>query len=145
MSNSSVALDILVVDDDKVVALLHKNLLRNSRLNWLPVIFENGLEALNYIQENDKSKKHFLVFLDLNMPILDGWEFLKKIKKLELRSPVHVVIVTSSIDQRDYERAQKYESVIYYCQKPLDLECVEKISNLKPLKSFFTGHTEPED
>lgn len=145
MPNSSVALDILIVDDDKVVTLLHKNLLRNSSLNWPPVIFENGLEALTYIQENDYSQKHFLVFLDLNMPVLDGWKFLKKIKKLELLSQVYVVIVTSSINQKDHLKAQKYDSVYYYCQKPLRLECIEKITNLEPLKPFFAAHSESED
>ena len=145
MSNNSTGLEILVVDDDKIVTLLHKNLLRNSGLNWPPVIFENGLEALNYLLEYDRSQKHFLVFLDLNMPVLDGWKFLKKIKKLELLSSVYVVIVTSSINQKDYLKAQKYESVLYYCRKPMRLECVEKITNLEPLKPFFTGHPEPEE
>lgn len=145
MSNNPAGLEILVVDDDKVVTLLHKNLLRNSDLNWPPVIFENGLDALNYIQENDRSQKHFLVFLDLNMPVLDGWKFLKKIKKSGLLSRVYVVIVTSSINQKDYLKAQKYESVYYYCRKPMRLECVEKITNLEPLKPFFAGHPESED
>ena len=145
MSNNPAGLEILVVDDDKVVTLLHKNLLRNSGFCRPPVIFENGEQALHYILENDLSQKKFLVFLDLNMPVLDGWKFLKKIKKLELKSQVNVVIVTSSINQKDYLKAQKYESVLYYCRKPMRLECVDKIINLEPLKPFFAGQIQTEE
>ncbi|MDX1601737.1 MAG: response regulator [Salinimicrobium sediminis] len=141
VSNDAQSLEILVVDDDKVVTLLHKNLLRNSGLNWPPVICENGLEAFKYIEKNDGDRKHFLIFLDLNMPVLNGWKFLKKLKKLELLSHVNVVIVTSSINQKDYLKAQKYESVLYYCKKPMRLECVEKIMDHEVLKPFFTDVT----
>lgn len=130
-----------MVDDDKVVALLHKNLLRHSGIDWPPVLCENGLEALEYLVNNDASGKHFLVFLDLNMPVLNGWKFLKKLKKHELLGKIHIVIVTSSINQKDFIKAQKYDCVLLFCRKPMSADCVEKVIDLEALHPFFPGET----
>lgn len=145
MSNNTTGFEILVVDDDKVVGLLHKNLLRHSGINPPPVLCYNGLEALEYIKQNDTVLKQFLIFLDLNMPVLNGWKFLKKLKNEVLMSRIHVVIVTSSINKKDYLKAQKYGNVLQFCPKPMTLDCVEKITNLEPLLPFFSGTTEQRE
>lgn len=135
--SSDPSLEILIVDDDKVVTLLHRNLLRHSGISHSPVICENGLDALTYLKQYDDFRRHFLIFLDLNMPVLNGWKFLKQLKNLELASKIEVVIVTSSINQKDHLKAQKYENVICYCRKPLQTECIEKIKDHATLKSYF--------
>src|SRR6056297_3204912 len=95
-------LEVLVVDDDKVVTLLHKNSLKSSKIVHPPVLCYNGKEALEYLQKNDRPEKHFLILLDLNMPVLDGWKFLNRIKKNPPNAHVYVVVVTSSINQQDF-------------------------------------------
>lgn len=140
-SGSFTPLDILIVDDDKVVALLHKNQLRCSKVEPAPVICSNGKEALDYLLKNDSPQKNFLVLLDLNMPVVDGWKFLKKIRKNPPLSKVFVVIVTSSINQIDYLKAQTYASVIHFCRKPLSSDCVSTIKNLEQLRPFFKNET----
>lgn len=136
-SDSAGRMEVLVVDDDKVVTLLHKNSLKSSRIEHPPVLCYNGKEALDYLEKNDRPHKHFLVLLDLNMPILDGWKFLKWLKKNPLQAQVHVVVVTSSINQQDFVKAQKYKHVIHYCRKPLTAACILKIQNLEPVRRFF--------
>ncbi len=141
-SNRANPLEILIVDDDKIVALLHKNQLRCSKIEPAPVICANGREALDYILKNDRADKHFLILLDLNMPVVNGWEFLEKLKNDPPLSKINVVIVTSSINQNDHRKAQTYDRVIHYCRKPLSATCVSNIKTSKELRSFFLKQTE---
>ncbi len=136
-SGNSELFEVLIVDDDRVVALLHKNSLRSSQVEQVPVVCDNGRKALEYISENDDVHKHFLILLDLNMPVLDGWKFLKKLKKNPPQAKIYVIVVTSSINKKDHLKAQTYEPVIHFCRKPLSADCVVKIQNLEPLKKFF--------
>lgn len=136
-SNRTAALEILIVDDDKIVALLHKNQLRSSKIEPAPVICSNGKEALDHLYRNDSPCKNILVLLDLNMPIVDGWKFLKKLKKDPPKAQVFVVIVTSSINQKDHLKAQTYSSVIHFCRKPLTSDCFKKIKGMEQLRMFF--------
>jgi CheY-like chemotaxis protein len=135
--NSSAPLEILIVDDDRVVALLHKNQLRCSKIEPAPVICTNGREALDYLLKNDNPGNNFLILLDLNMPVVDGWKFLKKLRKNPPLASVYVVVVTSSINNTDYLKAQTYNLVIHFCRKPLSSQCVRTIKNLKQLQPFF--------
>lgn len=140
-SNKAMPLEILVVDDDKVVALMHKNQLRCSNIQPAPVLCTNGQEALDYLLKNDAADKHFLVLLDLNMPLVNGWKFLNKLKKAPPLATIYVVIVTSSINQKDYLKTQTYEQVIHYCQKPLSQTCISKIKSTEALRAFFMAES----
>ncbi len=144
-SSKSESLEILVVDDDRVVALLHKNQLRCSKVEPAPVICSNGREAINYLIGHDSPDKKFLVLLDLNMPVVDGWKFLKKLERDPPLAEIFVVIVTSSINQKDHSKAQTYDLVIHFCQKPLSAACVCTIKNLEPLRHFFKDDLKEED
>lgn len=136
---SSQHIEVMVVDDDKVVAFLHKNCLRSSSLDHPPVVCTNGKEALEYIRENDHKEKCFLVLLDLNMPVLDGWNFLETIQASPPLANIYVVVVTSSINRQDYLKAQDYEHVISFCHKPLTPRCILEIKTFEPLKAFFSA------
>lgn len=144
-SSRATSLEILLVDDDKVVALLHKNRLKSTNIGLPPVICSNGMEALERLHRNDHISKHFLVLLDLNMPVVDGWKFLKLLKKNPPQAEVSVVIVTSSINQQDFLKAQTYSSVIHFCRKPLSLDCVNRIKNLEPVREFFRNELPQND
>ena len=80
---------------------------------------------MQYILKN--TDKNFLVFLDLNMPVMSGWEFLKALegKKAELNIEIH--ILTSSIDPGDQEHAAKFPLVSSFLVKPLDETILEGI------------------
>ena len=138
MSNStnSSRFEILIVDDDKVVSLLHKNHIRRFNSSCSPIMCYNGQEALDYLLEKDEKKKNFLIFLDLNMPVIDGWGLLDHIEEHPFLSNISIVIVTSSIHSADETRAAKYKKVIFFCRKPLTEESIQKIIALKEVQHF---------
>ena len=115
----------LIIDDDPIVQLIHKNLIKNRKIGNNTLQFIHAADAIEFIMKNNGD--HFLIFLDLNMPEMNGWEFLDKIKYLDLDSKIKVVIVTSSIDKRDELKAAKYSNVLKYYMKPLSNEMLDEI------------------
>lgn len=127
--------EILVVDDDKIVSLMHKHLLSNHLQP--PISFFNGKKALDYLCSKNKPGKNFLLLLDINMPVLNGWDFLKELRKNSLACSIYVVLVTSSICTVDKRMAQEFEQVIGFCHKPLKVAHLEKLKELPQLKPLI--------
>lgn len=119
-------LETIIADDDEMVMFLHKIAVTESGLSPKPVVAFNGNEALQFIQKNPAGP--FLVLLDINMPVMDGWEFLEAIKNFKTPA-VFVVMVTSSVDSRDKRKAFNYAQVIEYIEKPLTVERCIGIKN----------------
>jgi CheY-like chemotaxis protein len=128
---------ILLVDDDDAVNFYNKRLLIKSELAYSLVQLYNGAEAIRKIITLNKSLYNddlVLVFLDLNMPILDGWGFLEEFKKINyaLNFSVEIYILSSSINPCDIEKSKQNIFVKDYICKPLTNE---KIIELKKLYS----------
>lgn len=117
---------VLLVDDDKVILYLHKIMVERSSLPNNYRSFNNGKEILNFLNSEIHTATNYLVLLDLNMPVVDGWEVLDSCSKLNL-SNVLFCIVSSSINKEDKQRAFHYEFVIDFIEKPLNQE---KCNNL---------------
>ena len=122
---------VLIIDDDKIVVLLHNRIIKHSELSTIsPLAFENGKTALDYLHEEANDNKQYLIFLDLNMPVMNGWEFLNSIQTYSFYKDISVVIVTSSIDPAEREKAAGYSQVIGYVEKPLNPLACNKIKQL---------------
>lgn len=119
---------ILIVDDDPVVQVLHKALIKKSGVSSHILTFKNGKEALNYLMEEPGNDGSYLVLLDLNMPVMNGWELLEELNGKGISCYVKVAVVTSSINQEDREKAKAYEMVVAYIAKPLN--CPEEIKEI---------------
>ena len=122
-------LEVLIVDDDNVVTRLHRYAINNFIENRVRT-FGNGKEALDYLERSAFTKEKFLVLLDLNMPVLNGWEFLDALHKKTFCRKVQVVILTSSSYRQDFLNARQYRQVIGFFTKPLNRDLLEEIFNL---------------
>lgn len=114
---------ICVIDDDMIYQFAVKLNLKQHKLADNVMTFDNGEEARKYFQENAQNPEKLpdVILLDINMPIMDGWDFLewyKNHKEIFARK-VPVFMVSSSIDWRDIERARSYDTVLDYISKPL--------------------------
>ena len=84
------------------------------------IVYENGKEALENLKFMLKAKKSLpeVIFLDLNMPVIDGWEFLDEFAKLDIPEKIDMYVVGSSLDIRDKEKLKEYDMVINMISKP---------------------------
>lgn len=124
--------DIFLIDDDSLVNFLNQEIIKDSYPDLKVRSFESATDALEDIKENIKTS-HFslpqLILLDINMPVMDGWEFLDEFNQLpkNLTKDCKVIMHTSSIDPRDIEKAKTYPAVIDYVTKPLNIQTLSKI------------------
>ncbi|RVT79770.1 response regulator [Flavobacterium sufflavum] len=114
---------ILLVDDDTTYLFITKKILEQQQNVEQINTFMNGLEALTYLKEHSKEENNLpnILFLDLFMPIMDGWEFLDEFKEVKSNhlNKITIYICTSSISPHDVERAKNISSVSGYIIKPI--------------------------
>lgn len=119
-------LQILIVEDDLIVSRLHKFSMTQASDNEVQIV-GNGREALDYLDEIAGKKNKILVLLDLNMPVMDGWDFLEACHSRPYADKLVVMVVTSSLYREDKERALKYQRVVAYYPKPLQRKSIPHI------------------
>lgn len=129
-------LKVIIIDDDEIVLLVERKILQRCGFNQETLTFKSGEAALNFLKEEDKGQ-HFLILLDINMPVMNGWEFLTKMEALGRNETIFVIMVTSSIDRFDKEVAQNYKTVIGFIEKPITTENCRNIKDLTQLAEFF--------
>lgn len=120
---------VVIVDDDAVVLFLHNVLVERSVLPSPCGTLKNGKEALDFIDQSDVKKIPYLILLDINMPVMNGWEFLDALQEKDFKENIFVAMVTSSINSNDINTAKKYPQVIEYVEKPLKKEVCQTLNN----------------
>ncbi|MFD2518376.1 response regulator [Salinimicrobium flavum] len=128
--------EVLIVEDDLIISRLHKHVI-GKLVPEDPKIFLNGREALDYLDEGSGKEKEILVLLDLNMPVMNGWDFLKNCGLRPYSNKIHVVIITSSMFNEDSRKAAQFEQVIGYYVKPLKQEHLLEIMELEQVAHLF--------
>jgi two-component system, chemotaxis family, chemotaxis protein CheY len=117
---------IALVDDDKIFQLTTLRTIQAAKLTDKVLQFENGEEALRFLKEHASESDNLpdFIFLDINMPYVDGWMFLEDYAalKLILKKEISIYMVSSSIDPKDVNRAKKNEDVVEYVIKPVSKE-----------------------
>ncbi|MFY7665987.1 response regulator [Flavobacterium sp.] len=118
---------VTVIDDDPI-ALMVAGLVLKKIPNIKVQTFTDGIEALQVLRSSLTSdKKNQFVFLDLNMPLYDGWEIVQQMGADEILQSVKIVLLSSSVDPEDQQRAKLYSQVIAFLEKPLSKDAVEKL------------------
>ena len=124
---------ILLIDDDFTTNYLHKKIISKSEIDLPIEVANNGKEGIDKLLElnktiNDKDTL-VLIFLDINMPIMDGWGFLEIFNKIKptLNFSTNLFIVSSSINPDDEDRAKSNPEVLDYLPKPLTADRLGKL------------------
>jgi CheY-like chemotaxis protein len=118
---------ILLVDDDPIFRLTAKFFLGKAFEEIEVVVCNNGRKGLEELSKHSIT----LILLDLNMPVMNGWEFLEPLPVEYHHIPVY--IVSSSDDYMDLNRALKFEYAKAFIGKPLTLENITELSELREL------------
>jgi CheY-like chemotaxis protein len=127
---------IMLVDDDRNDNFFHEREIKKTDLSITVITKNSGIDALEYLKSMKKKNyiQPVLIFLDINMPCMNGWEFLEKYSLLdkEIQSEVMIVMLTTSVDPQDLARAKEWSFVSDYITKPLTKEILESI-----IKKYF--------
>ena len=117
---------LMLVDDDEIIVYLTKRIIAQTNLVELINVFGNGKDAIDYLKENLNNPDLFpeIIFLDLFMPIMDGWEFLEEYIKIKPKTsnPTTIYVITSSVSEEDIIKAKSYSVVTDYIIKPTTKE-----------------------
>lgn len=118
---SEIKKQVVLIDDDPVQNLINKKVITNHYPNYEIIDYTKAEKALEDIKNGEI--KPDVVFLDLNMPFMDGWEFLEALKGLN--ADFEIQILTSSIDQNDFEKARLNPNVSGINSKPLQKDLLD--------------------
>ncbi|MFM6983589.1 MAG: response regulator [Chitinophagaceae bacterium] len=122
---------ICIIDDDKILIFLTRKLI-NSHDSTIEISeYGDGHEAVEFFKSNLQTETHYpdVIFLDISMPVMDGWEFLEEYGKIpqEIRKNIQLYMFSSSISAHDMERATSNPNVNDYLTKPLTKEKLVEI------------------
>jgi CheY-like chemotaxis protein len=111
----------IIVDDDRVNNNLCKFSIKSILNNSEIIVFTNPLKALEFIAANTDSPFKSILFLDLNMPEMTGWEFLTEFEKFNegIKNRYMIYILSSSVSPKDKEAALSCKRIVDYLVKPL--------------------------
>ncbi|TGL55586.1 response regulator [Leptospira kemamanensis] len=116
---------VFLIEDDLVTTFLIKTLMEKFSFASEIITFSNGDVALHTLQNSETYPD--LLFLDLNMPVMDGWQFLEEIQNRSPLSNIPTYILTSSIDPLDRSRSTQFPNVKGYLVKPLSWKDLQSI------------------
>ena len=128
--------DITIIDDDAITVFGLRKLISTAVECNSIESYPNGKLALNGIIKMLENKQPLpkIIFLDINVPIMDGWEFLEAFLELPITHKIRINIVTSSIDQHDKKQWDYYKNkshhLITFNHKPIDRDKIEEITQV---------------
>lgn len=125
---------IIIIDDDPINNFICREVIKMVTDKNEILDFTSPETGLKYIFENQKNfaeNEEIILFLDLNMPTMTGWEVLEELKKIEenIRNSFSIYVLSSSVDEKDKERAKEEPNVKELLVKPLNLNVIKTILN----------------
>lgn len=124
MSNSSESVRFIAIDDDPVNNLICKLTIEMVADKPDILTFTNAAQGFEYIQSQyaaNRDETQTVLLLDINMPVMSGWEFLERFDNLgeDVKKRFKIIILSSSVDERDKERSYANKNVNAFMVKPL--------------------------
>ena len=127
--------NLLLIDDDEIFTFITKKIIEATNLTEQIKIFDNGKDAIDFLKSIAERIDLLpeVIFLDLSMPVLDGWGFLEEYILLRPRfgKKITLYIISSSVSPQDHERAKSYSDVSDFIIKPMSKDkFIDIIKNL---------------
>ncbi len=118
---------VYVVDDDQIASMITQRMLSRIQPNLTIEVFSNPEEVIRLICTERRQPDY--IFLDLNMPAMNGWQFLDEVEK-HIDKKSSIFILTSSIDDRDSARAKAHKQISGYLIKPIEHAALKNALNI---------------
>lgn len=116
---------IWIVDDDAIYQIIVNKIIQRSEMFSAISSFKNGKDAIDNLHNALENNTNLpdIILLDINMPIMDGWEFMEEIGLIKPKLPKKIVvyIVSSSIAIEDKNKSKTYENILGYLSKPINV------------------------
>jgi len=121
---SASTLRLLVIDDDDINIFIIRKIVNKIELDIDMVSKSNGQQAIDYLRQihTESQKLPHLILIDINMPLMNGWEFIEAYDSLGIQQPADMYILSSSVYENDIEKSKSYKSVKGFISKPLSME-----------------------
>jgi CheY-like chemotaxis protein len=117
---------LMLIEDDEIFVFITLKIIKKADFDGELKVFCNGKDAIEYLESTAGNEELLpeIIFLDLSMPILDGWGFLDEflILKPKLKKKITIYIVTSSVSPHDVQRAKNISIVSDFIVKPISKE-----------------------
>jgi len=117
---------IWVVDDDAIYQIIVNKIIQRSEMFSAVSSFKNGKDAIDAVHNSIENNELFpdIILLDINMPIMDGWEFMEEMGliKSKMSKKIIIYIISSSIAVEDKNKSKTYPDILGYLSKPITTE-----------------------
>lgn len=140
---------VFIIDDDPITIKICELVIQNANFAQSIVAFANGKEAIDFFSDmfeknkriENETKAPELILLDLNMPIMNGWEFMEEyMRKYATRlKNTDIAILSSSVNPQDFMKSQQYDVIIDFINKPLTLDLVNELKQHEALSKYFAA------
>ncbi len=124
-------INVCIIDDDDIYQYTMSINLKSIESVSNVTAFNDGLEGINFLTENLKSQEELpdVIFLDINMPVMDGFQFMEEYIKIksEVKKKIIIHMISSSVDPVDIETSKQIEDISDYLIKPIRLEQLKTI------------------
>lgn len=126
---------IMLIDDNEIDNLINQKIIESSSICKHIFTHTSGKSAIEFLKNMEKIASRVenvlpeIIFLDIDMPLMDGFQFLDEFNKLsnETKKYCHIVMLTSSINPQDMNKSKKYDYVKKYVNKPLTQDSLKKL------------------
>ena len=123
--------NVLLVEDDPITIMVCDRIITMSAFADKVKSCENGKYALDYLLQVIENKEPIpeIIFLDINMPVMNGWDLLEEFEKIkdQFSTLPRIYILSSTVDPEDYKRAKTFDAVVDFISKPLSKDFLDEI------------------